>query len=631
MREFRPGRDRGDGSQRESDNDNPRDDSDEEHDRPRTETGESADRLSLARRDWRMRAEIARSAQQAREARIAEAAERGVRREQFEANEAAAAEDGRCAHELEITRYEVRQGPPEYDGTRKVSDAEKQAFWDERNAKQEKALERFRTEPVEGPDNRPLDPERQRDFVAGHWRRGDPPYPAGDISRRDELTYTRREPRDRSRADEPTDAQARPELAGTTVPVREASRERFPDGVRYDDAGHPDLSRYASKTVHLDNGHDTPNADDRANELFGWGSTPDGKAWHKTSDGHTVLLVDADLHRQFGPSDHYDSEPQDQPAQPREDSTADNRAVPNGGPGLRISEAATDAPSEPGVPVVRGDGALAGLAFDPSNRREALGECFRPGVYDAHNSLDQMAPADADQVLHTAKRAADLGARIDIHHQSLDFTIRWDGHDTGTIADLDALAAFLARGKPADIGGSEGAAPRGGIDASSGASYPDAERWEDPARRKQWVEDWVGESAHVKAVTSGAPWADFQRANAGDYEVALETDEPDVGIWADGLAVDPDRVVAVEVKYVARPARSLYEGNAPQHILERAMGGFDKEMERYARVIRYAANPVERMRIVTNTAAAAAFLGDRARKVLGDDIDLDVQVRPEED
>jgi hypothetical protein len=34
---------------------------------------------------------------------------------------------------------------------------------------------------------------------------------------------------------------------------------------------------------------------------------------------------------------------------------------------------------------------------------------------------------------------------------------------------------------------------------------------------------------------------------------------------------------------------------------------------------------------VTNTVAAASFLGDRARKIVGDEIDLDVQVRSEED
>jgi hypothetical protein len=145
------------------------------------------------------------------------------------------------------------------------------------------------------------------------------------------------------------------------------------------------------------------------------------------------------------------------------------------------------------------------------------------------------------------------------------------------------------------------------------------------------VEDWVADPAHVKPVTSGEPWAGYQRANAGSHEVALPTDDPSVGIWADGLAIDPDRVVAVEVKFVTRPGRSLYEGSAPVQILERAMGGFDKEMERYARVIRYAANPVERIRIVTNTVAAASFLGDRARKIVGDEIDLDVQVRSEED
>ena len=56
---------------------------------------------------------------------------------------------------------------------------------------------------------------------------------------------------------------------------------------------------------------------------------------------------------------------------------------------------------------------------------------------------------------------------------------------------------------------------------------------------------------------------------------------------------------------------------------------FDREMVRYAGVVRHDANPVERIRLVTNTGQAARFLTQRARKILGRELDLDVQVRRE--
>jgi hypothetical protein len=88
-------------------------------------------------------------------------------------------------------------------------------------------------------------------------------------------------------------------------------------------------------------------------------------------------------------------------------------------------------------------------------------------------------------------------------------------------------------------------------------------------------------------------------------------------------------VVVVEVKYVVKPGRSLYEGKMPEPLLERALQEFDDEMRRYASVVRHDANPVARIRIVTNTPAAAEFLASRAARVVGEGLDLDVQIRPE--
>ncbi|MFB6724888.1 restriction endonuclease fold toxin-2 domain-containing protein [Kribbella sp. NPDC056345] len=169
-------------------------------------------------------------------------------------------------------------------------------------------------------------------------------------------------------------------------------------------------------------------------------------------------------------------------------------------------------------------------------------------------------------------------------------------------------------------------------DASDGVQTGLEERqWTDPEKRRSWVEERLADPEHTKPVTSDKPWAQYQRARVGDVEVELQTAEPGSMIWADGLEIDPDTVVVVEVKYVSRPDRSLYEGNVPPRMLEMMLRPFDHEMYRYASVVQHNANPIERIRLVTSTDAAARFLGERARKILGEDIDLDIQVWSEEE
>jgi hypothetical protein len=251
-------------------------------------------------------------------------------------------------------------------------------------------------------------------------------------------------------------------------------------------------------------------------------------------------------------------------------------------------------------------------------------------VYDAHNALIQQSPDEVDNLLTTAQHAASLGARVDLRDRAPVLTIRWSEHDSGTATDVDSLAAFLRVGNELP-GGGRGETPSGaGADSSSDESpEPDGSLWDDPDRRQKWVADWVADPAHTQAVPSDQPWARYQRTHAGDLEVRLETDDPEDKIWADGLVVDPDNVVAVEAKYVTRPDSSMYEGNVPAFMLDRLFRDFDREMERYGNVARHQANPVDRIRIVTNTDAAARFLGERARGVIGPDVGLEVLVRRE--
>lgn len=159
-----------------------------------------------------------------------------------------------------------------------------------------------------------------------------------------------------------------------------------------------------------------------------------------------------------------------------------------------------------------------------------------------------------------------------------------------------------------------------------------ASRWESAERRERWARDRLKDPGNIYAQPSTEPWADYQRKHAGPHEVDLHfrvrpgenPDGDNNDIWADGLVVDPDTVVAVEAKYVGNPGRSLWEGNIPARMQDRLMTGFDGEMRRYRRLVADPANPVRRIRIVTNSPGAVDYLEQRARQILGPSVDLDV-------
>lgn len=147
--------------------------------------------------------------------------------------------------------------------------------------------------------------------------------------------------------------------------------------------------------------------------------------------------------------------------------------------------------------------------------------------------------------------------------------------------------------------------------------------WRDPDARRDWYEERISNPQHLVPERHPGPAYDYQRRHAGPSQVRLEGGGRE--ILADGLSLDPDTVVAVETKYVVNPGkRSVYEGGRPDFLYRE----FDEEMERYAAVARDSANPVERIRIITSTAKAAAFLSARAHRIVGTDVDIDTIVRP---
>lgn len=116
-------------------------------------------------------------------------------------------------------------------------------------------------------------------------------------------------------------------------------------------------------------------------------------------------------------------------------------------------------------------------------------------------------------------------------------------------------------------------------------------RWADPEARQRWYDDWTANPDNWQASRSGVPWAGYQEEQVGEMEYKLVTDDGDE-IWADGLVLEPDTVVAVEVKYVSRPKRSMYEGTVPPGIRDKLLRDFDDEMTRYGNVVRSEGNPV---------------------------------------
>ncbi|MGH4000761.1 MAG: restriction endonuclease fold toxin-2 domain-containing protein, partial [Pseudonocardiaceae bacterium] len=153
--------------------------------------------------------------------------------------------------------------------------------------------------------------------------------------------------------------------------------------------------------------------------------------------------------------------------------------------------------------------------------------------------------------------------------------------------------------------------------------------WTDQGARDEWVREWTSQPGIATPERGSGPEYDFQRKHAGSDTVRLQADFGKTEIVADGLHVDPDDVVAVDAKYVLKPGspKSMYEGKRPDFL----MRDFDREMKRYSRVVQDTANPVSRIRIVTNTDLAGEFLGDRARRMLGEDVDLTVDIQPTEE
>ena len=108
-----------------------------------------------------------------------------------------------------------------------------------------------------------------------------------------------------------------------------------------------------------------------------------------------------------------------------------------------------------------------------------------------------------------------------------------------------------------------------------------------------------------------------------DIERKLTADNGD-DIWADSVTTDSTITKAWDAKHTGGGHSALYQGKGPEFLMKK----FDDEMRVYGEVIRSSGNPVSSLTLVTNTPESLEFLGQRAREILGPDVELHIQLKP---
>ena len=71
---------------------------------------------------------------------------------------------------------------------------------------------------------------------------------------------------------------------------------KYPHGVPFTGTGHPDFSKYAVKKVEVPFSGKSSIDIQKANNLSGLNSTPEGFRWHHNHDDKTLMLIPRDLH-----------------------------------------------------------------------------------------------------------------------------------------------------------------------------------------------------------------------------------------------------------------------------------------------------------------------------------------------
>ena len=154
---------------------------------------------------------------------------------------------------------------------------------------------------------------------------------------------------------------------------------------------------------------------------------------------------------------------------------------------------------------------------------------------------------------------------------------------------------------------------------NSAATGEGTTQWDDPAKVQEWYDELP-----TKTRTASTEAYHYQhRVLETDVERQLTADNGDT-VWADSVTTDGTITKAWDAKHTGGGHSALYQGKGPEFLMKK----FDDEMRVYGEVIRSSGNPVSSLTLVTNTPESLEFLGQRAREILGPDVELHIQLKP---
>ena len=258
--------------------------------------------------------------------------------------------------------------------------------------------------------------------------------------------------------------------------------------------------------------------------------------------------------------------------------------------GAKNASHATDAAAD----GAKGAASAAGAAATSAKRAGKAADAATDGAKSAEHATDAAADGakGADDAADAAGDAADGARGAD------------DAATDGTKHTDEATEVDAHERAEAD---------------SSAATGEGTTQWDDPAKVQEWYDDLP-----TKTRKASTPAYEYQHRVLGtDVERQLTTDSGD-DIWADSVTTDGTITKAWDAKHTEGGDKALYQGKGPEFLME----DFDGEMKRYGEVIRSSGNPVSSLTLVTNTPESVEFLGQRAREILGPDIELHIQLKP---
>jgi len=286
--------------------------------------------------------------------------------------------------------------------------------------------------------------------------------------------------------------------------------------------------------------------------------------------------------------------------------------------GAKSASHATDAAAD----GAKGAASAAGAAATSAKRAGKAADAAADATKSASHATD--AAADATKSAEHATDAATDGAKSAEHATDAAADGAKGADDA---ADAAGDAADGARGADdAATDGTKHTDEATEVDAheraeadSSAATGEGTTQWDDPAKVQEWYDDLP-----TKTRKASTPAYEYQHRVLGtDVERQLTTDSGD-DIWADSVTTDGTITKAWDAKHTEGGDKALYQGKGPEFLME----DFDGEMKRYGEVIRSSGNPVSSLTLVTNTPESVEFLGQRAREILGPDIELHIQLKP---